>query len=225
MKINKLIIDSSDSITELCQLGIIHPTDKSAYHNENLHKHAYMAIYDLMFMNLKYKNIKLVEAGILDNMSMKCWRSYFPNAKLYGFDYDDALLEKAKNDNLNNTTYLKMDVNDKNSIINAFESTGGNFDVIIDDMFHTVHHNTLFSNVAYKYLKKGGLLILEDINEIQNIHYGFGSNHEDLYNQYLEPIKKYFSSITFIVSQHKNIYSEDLHNDKLLILSRNDLID
>ena len=222
MKINKLYIDSSESITDLCKLGIINPTDKSAYHKQDLHRHAYMAIYDLIFMNLRYKNIKLVEGGILDNMSMKCWRSYFPNAELYGFDFNDALLEKAKSDNLKNTTYLKMDVNDNNSIISAFESTGGNLDIIIDDMIHTVHHNALFSKVAYKYLNKGGLLILEDINEIQNVDYGFGSNHEDLYRNYFSELEPYFSSMTYIVSKHENLFSGNFNNDKLLVFSRND---
>jgi hypothetical protein len=223
MKINKLYIDSSESITDLCKLGKLYPTDKSAYNDEHgLHRHAYMAIYDLIFMNLRYKNIKLVEGGILDNMSMKCWSSYFPNAELYGFDFDDALLEKAKNDNLKNTTYFKMDVNDKNSIISAFEYTGGNLDIIIDDMIHTVHHNALFSKVAYKYLNKGGLLILEDLSEIQNFDYGFGCNHEDLYKKYFSELEPYFSSITFIESKHNNLFSGNLENNKILVLSRND---
>lgn len=223
MKINKLIINSSDSITDLCNLSIKYPTDKSAYVGNGLHRHAYMAIYDLLFMPFRYNKIKLAEGGILDNMSMKCWRDYFPYAELHGFDYNDNLLESAKNENLLNTTYHKMDVGDTSSIINAFDSSGGGFDIIIDDMIHDVHHNKLFSNQAYKYLKPSGLLIIEDLSDILNEKYG--NNHEDLYNEYFSPIKKYFSSMTFIVSQHNNLFSGDLHNDKLLILSRNELID
>jgi SAM-dependent methyltransferase len=220
MKINKLIIDSSNSITDLCKLGVKNPTDKSAYVKDDLHRHAYMAIYDLLFMNLRYKNIKLAEGGILHNMSMKCWREYFPYAELYGFDFDDILLEKAKNDNLHNTTYYKMDVNDTNSIIETFELSGGGFDIIIDDMIHNVHHNTLFAKQAYKYLKTGGLLIIEDLSELNNKSYG--ENYEKLYEEYLSELEPYFSSMTFIVSEHQNKFSGDLNNDKLLVFSRND---
>jgi SAM-dependent methyltransferase len=221
MKINKIIIDSSDSITDLCNLGVKYPTDKSAYVGDNLHRHAYMSIYDFLFMPLRYKNIKLGEGGILDNNSMKCWREYFPYAELHGFDYNDDLLERARNENLANTTYHKMDVTNTSSIVNAFEYSGGNFDVIIDDMIHDVHHNTLFANEAYKYLKPSGLLIIEDLSETLNLEYG--GMHDELYNQYFEPIKKYFSSLTFVVSEHKNRFSGNLHNDKLLVLCKNEL--
>jgi hypothetical protein len=55
MKINSITIDSSNSITELCTLGVKYPTDKSPYNtDDNLHKHAYTAIYNLLFSNLKY---------------------------------------------------------------------------------------------------------------------------------------------------------------------------
>jgi hypothetical protein len=222
MKINKIIIDSTESTTDLCNLGVKYPTDKSAYVDGGLHRHAYMAIYDMLFMPLRYKNIKLAEGGVLDNNSMKCWREYFPFAELHGFDFNDDLLQNARNQNLSNTTYHKMDVSDTSSIINGFENSGGSFDIIIDDMIHDVHHNTLFSNQAYKYLKPSGLLILEDLSETLNTSYG--GNHEELYNQYFDPIKKYFSSMTFVVSEHKNKFSGDLHNDKLLVLCKNELI-
>lgn len=223
MKINKLIIDSSDSITELCQLGIKYPTDKSAYHYEDLHKHSYMPIYDLLFMSMKYKPIRLLEAGILNNMSIKCWREYFVNAQIYGFDYDNILLDKAISDNLHDTFYETMNVRNQESIVNAFENSGGNYDIIIEDTLHNVSDNYNFSKVAYKYLNSGGYLIIEDLCEFENLP--FGGNYEQLYNQYFEPIKKYFHSMTFVISQHKNNYSGNLDNSNLLILCRNEILD
>ena len=45
MKINSIVIDSTNSITELCLLGVKYPTDKSPYNSDkNLHKHAYTSI-------------------------------------------------------------------------------------------------------------------------------------------------------------------------------------
>ena len=65
MKINKLIIDSSDSITDLCKLGVKYPTDKSPYVVHDGHRHPYMAVYDMLFMSLRYKPIKFAEGGIV----------------------------------------------------------------------------------------------------------------------------------------------------------------
>lgn len=223
MKINKLIIDSSDSITELCQLGIKHPTDKSSYHNENLHKHGYMAIYDLLFMSMKYKEVKILEAGIFNNMSIQCWREYFVNAEIHGFDCNNDFLQKAKNDSLHNTFYSVMNVYNQDSIESAFLQSGSDFDIIIEDTLHNVRDNYNFSKEAYKHLKCGGYLIIEDLCELENKP--FGGNYEKLYNEFFEPIKKYFHSMTFIESKHKNNYTDNLDNSNLLIFCRNNFKD
>jgi hypothetical protein len=226
VKINKLIIDSSDSVTELCQLGIKYPTDKSAYaiHNDNGgHRHAYMAIYDLLFMPMKYKSIRLLEVGILNNMSMKCWRDYFVNATLFGFDNNYDLLSEARKSELKNTYYHEIDVTDERSIKTALLLTGGGFDIIIEDSLHDVKHNFDVSKEAYKYLNCGGYLILEDLCDVTNKEYG--DNYEDLYNEYFEPLQKYFHSMTYIISKHKNECSGHLDNSKLLVLCRNDVKD
>jgi hypothetical protein len=172
-----------------------------------------MAVYDMLFMSLRYKPIKFAEGGIAENMSMKCWREYFPYAELHGFEYDGNYMQKALNDNLDNTTYHFMDVTKKQSIVDCLNTTGGGFDVIIDDMIHDLEHNTLFALEAYRYIKPGGYLIIEDI---------FRSTDEDLFAKNFEPLESYFSSMTFVVTEHKNRYSPGWDNDKLLILCRNE---
>ena len=42
MKINKLIIDTTNSRTELCDLGVKYPTDKSPYNNDSKNKHIFI---------------------------------------------------------------------------------------------------------------------------------------------------------------------------------------
>jgi 2-polyprenyl-3-methyl-5-hydroxy-6-metoxy-1,4-benzoquinol methylase len=113
-----------------------------------------------------------------------------------------------------------MDVSDSDSIIDTLNKTGGDFDVIIDDMIHNVHHNALFAKQAYKYLKVGGCLIIEDICQKDNNYYG--DNFYELYYEYLKDIIPYFSYITYIESRHKNLYSGDWDNDRLLVMVRNE---
>jgi hypothetical protein len=213
MRIEKLVVDSTESVTDLCRLGVKHPTDKSPYNeSDSLHKHPYTAVYNLLFSYMRYNPIVLGEIGILDNMSMLCWREYFPNATLYGYEYSEMRLQKALSDKLSNTVYSKMDVKDVESIQEGLQSTM--FDIIIEDSTHEFNDQIRFANIAYKHIKPGGFLIIEDI---------FRSESEQRYVDALAGISKYFSSMTFVVTEHKNKYSPGWDNDKLLVLNRNNV--
>ena len=210
-KINSITIDSTNSVTDLCLLGVKYPTDKSPYNPDaTLHKHAYTSIYNLLFSNLRYKDIKLGELGILDNNSMLSWREFFPNAKLYGFEWFDERLDKAKNDNID-CTYIKMNVKDINSISDGLSVAGSKFDILIEDSTHLFEDQIKFVNEAYKHLNPGGILIIEDIF--------INANEED----YFKAINlDYFSSATFIYANHNLKNSAGWNNDKLLVLHKND---
>lgn len=214
MQINSITIDSTNSRTDLCNLGALHPTDKSPYNNHpELHKHAYTSIYNLLFSHIRYNNIKLGEAGILDNMSMLSWRSYFPNAKLYGYEWFDSRLGKALADGIPNSVYMKMNVEDVNSIEECLRLSGSEFDILMDDSTHVFKDQINFINVAYKHLKPGGFLIIEDI---------FISESEKRYAENIAHLEEYFSSTTFIFANHALKHSPGWNNDKLLVLNRND---
>ena len=213
MRIEKLVVDSTESTTDLCRLGVKYPTDKSPYNeSDSLHKHPYTAVYNLLFSYMRYNPIVLGEIGILDNMSMKCWREYFPNATLYGYEYSEMRLEKALSDKLPNAVYSKMDVKDVESIQEGLQSTM--FDIIIEDSTHEFNDQIRFANIAYKHIKPGGFLIIEDV---------FREESEQRYVEALRETSKYYSSMTFIVTEHKNKHSPGWNNDKLLVLNRNNV--
>ena len=207
---NSITIDSTNSRTELCNLGVKYPTDKCPYNTDaSLHKHAYTSIYNLLFSNMRYKDIKLGELGILDNHSMLSWMEFFPNAKLYGFEWFDSRIEKAINDNID-CTYIKMNVKDVDSISEGL-TAAGMFDILIEDSTHEFEDQIRFINEAYKHLKPGGILIIEDIF--------LNANEADYSN---EINNDYFSAATFINANHNLKNSAGWDNDKLLVLHRND---
>jgi hypothetical protein len=213
MKINSISIDSTNSITELCLLGVKYPTDKSPYNNnKDLHKHAYTSIYNLLFSNIKYNNIKLGELGILENHSMLSWREFFPNAELHGFEWFDSRLIKALADGIPNCEYTKMNVTNPESIEQGLSAAGSDFDILMDDSTHVFEDQIKFINVAYKHLKPGGFLIIEDI---------FINAKEEDYAKQLSHLSSYFSSATFIFANHDLKHSPGWNNDKLLVLHRN----
>jgi len=218
-KINSLVIDSTNSITDLCILGTKYPTDKSPYNTDNTvtphgsgHRHPYTAIYDFLFSTIRYNNISLAEIGVLDNMSMRCWREYFTNAKLYGFDFNQQYLDEGNQLNLEKTTYDLINVNSINSIDECLGKYG-KYDIIIEDSTHTFNDQIRVCNLAHKYLNPGGILIIEDI---------FRNIDEDQFLENIKNVRQYYSSITFVMTEHQLKYSPEWDNDKLLILFRND---
>ena len=180
----------------------------------NLHKHPYTAVYDFIFSNIRYQNLNIAEIGILDNKSIICWRNYFPNANIFGYEWFDDKIERAKLMNLPNTFYYKMNVLEKLSIENAFSLSGKMYDIIIEDSTHVFEDQIRLVDVAYKYLKPGGILIVEDI---------FRSADESLYIKELHHLSEYFSSVMFINTEHEKKWSPGWNNDKLLILYRNNV--
>lgn len=218
-KINSLTVDSTNSKTDLCELGVKYPTDKSPYNTINKvtphgsgHRHPYTAVYDLLFSSMRYNKIKLAEIGILDNMSMLCWRDYFTNAELFGFEFNTDYIKEGQDLNLPKTTYEFIDVKNLESIENSLTKYG-KYDIIIEDSTHEFDDQIRICRVAHKYLNIGGILIIEDI---------FRNEDENKYREELLEILKYYSSVTFINTEHTLKYSPNWDNDKLLILHRND---
>ena len=222
-KINKLIIDSTQSITDLCLLGAKHRTDKSPLsspianyvHNPIEYGHAYTAIYDFLFSGLRHKKIKLAEIGVQYNNSGRCFREYFTEAELYGFDHVNEFLESAKNENIPNTKYFWLDAFHKETIVDAMEKSGGEFDIVIEDSSHRFDSQINFIEVMHKYIKPGGLMIIEDI--YPDVHKRVDYIDEK-FAEAIEPFKQFYSNILFIEPKHKYQYSGLHQCDKLLVL-------
>jgi predicted O-methyltransferase YrrM len=216
-KINRLIIDSTNSKTELCELGIKYPTDKTPYaspfdRQPDIHRHPYTSIYNLIFSNLKYKEIKIAEIGVLFGNSLKCWRDYFKNAKLFGFEYETHYLNESKNHNLPNTTIDFINVKSVDSLNETFNKYGM-FDIIIDDSTHTFEDQVSICKTLHKFLNPGGILVIEDI---------FRNIDESSFLESINESFEYYSDYMFIMAEHELRYSPGWDNDKLLVLFKND---
>ena len=226
-RFNSITVDTSYTKTALCDLGKKYPTDKSPYNDADINNHSYSGVYNLLFSNIRYNNLLIAEIGILFNNSIKCWREFFKNATIYGLEYDSHLLDKAKKDNLDNVYYKFIDVRDEKNIETCFEQItekqNRKFDLIIDDSLHDFDFEGLASNIKkintiYKFLKPGGILIVEDIDCVN-----FKKNEQE-YFFHLNKLRKYYSEITFINCKHFNNYSPAWNLTKLLICIRNDVI-
>lgn len=222
-QINKIIIDSTQSATELCMLGAKHRTDKSPLSsplakivaNPIEYAHAYTSIYDFLFSNIRHKKIKFGEIGIQYNHSIRCFREYFTQAEIHGFDHMDVFLNLAQKENLHNTYYHWLDAFHKDTIVKAMEEAGGEFDIVIEDSSHHFDTQINFIELMHPYLKPGGILIIEDIypDVREGIDYA-----EEKFAQAIEPYRHFYSNVMFIEPKHQFQYSGLHQCDKLLIL-------
>jgi SAM-dependent methyltransferase len=158
-KMNVFTLDVTKAYTPLCHIGSKHGTDKSPYHIRMHDRHGYTALYHLLFRGLRTKPIVFGEIGILFGRSVTMWREYFhKTAKLVAFDYDRELLAKTVAD-----TKVFMDVTDEKIIDQALIEGGASYDVLLDDSSHTLRDQLRLIQVGFKYVKPGGMLIIEDI--------------------------------------------------------------
>lgn len=222
-QINKLVIDSTQSITELCMLGAKYRTDKSPLssplakiiENPIEYAHAYTPIYDFLFSNVRHQKIKFGEIGVQYNHSINCFREYFTQAEIHGFDHMEPFLQLAREQKLDNTYYHWLDAIYKDTIVDAMEKSGGNFDIIIEDSCHRFDTQINFIELLHPYLKPGGILVIEDI--YPDVHEGIDYIDEK-FAEAIEPYKHHYSNIMFIEPKHQFQYSGLHQCDKLLVL-------
>ena len=210
---DSLKINYKGNSSELCEIGKKYDTDKSSQRNnvtDTRHCHPYTLFYDGLFKNKKDEPLKIAELGILDGASLLMWKEYFTNANIYGFEYNDHLINNFKH-NFNNDriTLTNIDVTNKHSIIKAFGEVNLLYDIIVEDTTHQFEDQIRVIENTYQYLKPGGILIIEDI---------FKSYNENDYIDRLRPILGNFQDYYFIELDHINKNSTGWNNDKLFIL-------
>ena len=208
-----LKINYINNSSELCEIGKKYDTDKSSQRinvTDIRHCHPYTLFYDGIFKNKKDEPLKIAELGILHGASILMWKEYFPNAEIYGFDYDSNLINNFKQRfNNDRVTLSNIDVTNKDSIVTAFSKLNILFDIIIEDTTHKFEDQIKVIENTYQYLKPGGILIIEDI---------FKSYNENAYIHRLTPILKEFQDYYFIELDHNNRNSTGWNNDKLFVL-------
>ena len=210
-KINTININTSDYFSNLCFLGGKFGSDKSVFSTKTPYKHSYTTIYNILFSHLRNRHINFAEIGILENASIKMWREFFINANIDGFEFDEDLLAKAKNEKLKNTNYFKIDVRSRESINKSFLKTNREYDVIIDDSTHEFNDQLNIILTVKKFLKPGGYLIIEDIFSKK------AKYSEKNYNNAIKEIKSEFNDIFFINCANRYNYGGIFNNHKILV--------
>jgi len=126
--------------------------------------HSYLPLYDELLCRKRFTARNVLEVGVCFGGSIELWDKYFSNAMVYAMD---ILPEPKLPELLKNQNKIRMISGDAYS---AFMTkalfTGKKFDFIIDDGPHTLHSQLIFLSLYCKLLDDDGILIIEDIQDI-----------------------------------------------------------
>lgn len=151
-------------------------SDKGTHHNY------IQKFYTHHFSDRKNDEINILEIGVRFGWSIKLWREWFTKGEVVGIDtfYTKEAQELLKDLDVNiiiDDAYSEECVN-SSSIPNNF------FDYIIDDGPHTLESQLNFVKLYLPKLKKGGMLIIEDILEWRNVKNKFEELGKELNLEY-----------------------------------------
>lgn len=135
-------------------------TDKNTFHS-------YLETYEQKFSHYKYTAKRVLEIGVYKGGSINLWHDYFTNADIYGLDIqsEQETPEFIKN-NERIHLYSSTDAYDIHFLQREFIDKGITFDIVIDDGPHSLSSMVFFAEHFSKLLSPGGLLVVEDIPQM-----------------------------------------------------------
>ena len=127
--------------------------------------HGFSGFYTQHLEHLKQREIKILEIGSYAGASASAFVKYFPNSKVYCFDINiSKFIYYSKNMHV-----FGLNIKDQKKVekilskINL-EFNSNFFDVIIDDGSHYLSDILFSLKILFKYIKKGGIYVIEDFN-------------------------------------------------------------
>lgn len=130
-----------------------YPTDKGQ-------EHSYLEVYSELFLPFKDEKINFIEIGFAWGGSLRLFEDWFTQANIIGYDITKQ--------------YLTFPFKRAQTIIkNCMDFTLDEFKdfppkIIIDDGSHEIEHQLKMVEICLPQLQPGGMLIIEDIQDIQN---------------------------------------------------------
>lgn len=168
-------IDFSKS-TELCEIMTRFGSDKGC----NAH-HNYSMVYTKLFETMRNEQLNIFELGLGTNYtdvpssmgqngkpgaSLYGWKEYFQNAQVFGADVDKRILFDCDRIKTYYADQLKSD-----TIIDMWNNINEEMDIIIEDGLHTYDANINFLINSFHKVKKGGMYIIEDVQQYEISHF------------------------------------------------------
>jgi hypothetical protein len=190
----------------LLELSIGSLTDKNT-------THSYLDLYERLLNSKKDTAKRVLEIGIGDFIeknggSIKLWRDYFTNAKVYALDklHINRVIDELKEDS-RVVLYTSIDAYDENFVKKTFVDENIKFDMLLDDGPHTLESMVNFIKLYSELIADDGILIIEDIQDWSWTETLVSVVPEEL-KQYVElydlrHIKNRYDDIVLVINKNK----------------------
>jgi len=170
---------------------------EDGYMTDKHSTHHYFTIYDPLFSPFKHRPIGLFEVGTNTGGSTILWDKYFdhPGARIRSIDIIDVPESHKEY-----TKRVRLDIIDINELtISYFEYFP--VDIAIDDGSHILSEQVAFVKLLYPILRTGGLLIIEDVNDIEKTTEAMKELNYPFYIVNFNPIDNWYDSVLFIFTK------------------------
>tara|TARA_Y100000768_G_scaffold248309_1_gene188440 strand:+ start:508 stop:1251 length:744 start_codon:yes stop_codon:yes gene_type:complete len=212
-KIKKKINIDLDGIDKdtLDELFYHYGSDKgNIFKDTQSQSHGFSKFYTQHLKHLKQKEIKILEIGSYSGASAAAFIKYFRNSSVHCFDVNISnFIFSSKN-----MYVYGLDVNNQNKLEKtlkkiSLESNSNFFDIIIDDGSHYLSDILFSLKTLFRYVKKGGIYILEDFKHPNYYDYNRNIDHV-LVDQVLRNLKEKKLFNSNIINNEDQVY---LHNN------------
>jgi hypothetical protein len=125
----------------------------------------YIRHYALHFTPIREAVTRFVEIGVQTPGSLLMWEEFFPNATIYGIDID----EKCREFTGGRRQVVIGDQKDEAFLRHFIETTGGEFDIVVDDGEHS--EAAILTSFAWLFpaLSSHGIYAIEDLLSHRNV--------------------------------------------------------
>jgi len=168
---------------------------------------SYFPIYENLLLKYAGKPVVIVEIGILDGGSLQMWKTFFGNnARIIGIEKNP---EALKFEELGFEIFI-ADQESETELKKVFEAIGP-IDILIDDGSHTSKGQIISCLSCIKYIRDGGLVIIEDTHS--SFARDFGNNYKYSFANWVSKLsasldKEYLISRGLTPSKKMKIKSE-----------------
>lgn len=87
------------------------------------------------------------------------WKTYFREAKIFGFDIDDFSDVK-----IDNCIIVQGDMSSPNDLSRLISAVDRPIDILIEDGSHASHHQQIAFGFLFPHIASGGLYVIEDLH-------------------------------------------------------------
>ena len=170
--------------------------------------HSYLPLYQQLLIKKKETAKNVLEVGIYRGGSIKLWNDFFTNANVHALDIMDAsnVWEEIKNKE-RIKLYTSTDAYNEDFFNSYFLHENLKFDFLLDDGPHTIESMKQFIKLYTNIMTEDGILIIEDVREIEWIQELTQVVPEHL-QKYVEVydlrhVKQRYDDIVFVINKKK----------------------